>query len=64
MSERLRPRRIWAMPVVVTVTSVLAIFVGLLADGAVDTIACVGVGVPIVLIAWHLARPVRRVPKR
>jgi len=50
----LRPAQIWAMPVLLTLTSVLAIFVGLLADGAVDTIACAGVGLPIAITAWHL----------
>ncbi len=55
-SAGLSRRQVWGMPVVLTVTSSAALVVGLLADGATDVLACMGLAVPVVVAAWHAVR--------
>lgn len=55
-SNGLSRRQVWGMPVVLTVTSTAALVVGLLADGAADLVAWVGLALPVVVAAWHTVR--------
>ena len=55
-SAGLTRRQVWGMPVVLTITSSAGLVVGLLADGAADVVACVGLAVPIAIAAWHAIR--------
>ncbi len=61
-TTRLDPRRIWGMPIVLTVTSSVALVIGLVADGVTDVVAWVGLGAPVLVTAWHVMRAVA--PKR
>ncbi|HVJ93348.1 MAG TPA: hypothetical protein VM580_26285 [Labilithrix sp.] len=51
---------VWGMPVLLTVMSVVALVVGLIADGVADIVACIGAGAPVVVAAWHVSRAVMR----
>ena len=61
--NRLGPRQIWGMPVLLTVTSSAALVIGLLADGLADVVAYVGLGVPAAVAAWHLVRAASKRPE-
>ena len=56
---QLSRRAIWAMPILLTVTSSVALVIGLVADGAADVAASVGLGVPVLVAAWHVVRATR-----
>ncbi len=55
----LTTRQIWGMPIVLTVSSSVALVIGLLADGLADVVAYVGLGIPIVVAGWHILRAMR-----
>jgi len=55
----LTTRQIWAMPIVLTVLSSVALVIGLLADGLADVVAYVGLGIPVVVAGWHVIRAMR-----
>ena len=55
----LSTRQIWAMPVVLTVLSSVALVIGLLADGLADVVAYVGLGIPVVIAGSHVIRAMR-----
>ena len=52
----LSPRAVWGPPLLLTITSSVALVLGLVADGAADVVACVGLGVPVLVAAWYVAR--------
>ena len=55
-----RTANVWAMPIMVTFASSVALIIGLVADGAADVVAWLGAGLPLVLTTWHVARAFRR----
>ncbi|AKV04180.1 hypothetical protein AKJ09_10843 [Labilithrix luteola] len=48
--------RVWGMPIVLTVLSLVGLVTGLLADGAADVVSWIGLGVPAAVATWHLVR--------
>jgi hypothetical protein len=55
----LTARRVWGMPIALTVLSSVALVIGLLADGVADVVADVGLGIPVVVAGWHVVRALR-----
>jgi hypothetical protein len=54
------------IPTILALTTIIGLIVGLLGDGAVDVVAWIGLGVPLIAVARALAAkdPVSPVRKR
>lgn len=48
-------RRVWTVPIVVAVASLVGLIAGLLGDGVLDWIAWIGLGAVVAVLAWALA---------
>ncbi len=49
-------RKLWGMPVLLGVLTAIGLVAGLLGDGWWDLVSVAGLGVPVLVAAWHIAR--------
>lgn len=50
------PARIFAVPVLIALTSLIGLIAALLGDGVLDVVSWVGLAVPLVIIGWAMKR--------
>lgn len=59
--RRIRPlREVFAMPILLGVLSAIGLVVALLGDDIWDAVGWVGLGIPLLVAAYHMMRPVGR----
>lgn len=57
MTRQLPARRIWAMPILLGVSSAIGLSAALLGDGIWDVLSWISLGVPALLCLRYLIRP-------
>ncbi len=57
MSRQLPAHRIWAMPILLGVSSAIGLSAALLGDGIWDVLSWISLGVPVLLCLRYLIRP-------
>jgi hypothetical protein len=53
-------RRVFAIPLLLAVLSAIGLIAALIGDDFWDALSWLGLGVPVVVILWYVARPERR----
>lgn len=49
-------RKLWGMPILLGALTAVGLAGGLLGDGWWDVVAVTGLGVPVAVAVWHVAR--------
>lgn len=49
-----RFRRVWTIPIVVAIASLVGLIAGLMGDDVLDWIAWIGLGAAVAVLAWAL----------
>jgi hypothetical protein len=49
-------RALWGMPILLGVLTAVGLVAGLLGDGIWDLVSVLGLGVPVLVGAWHVFR--------
>lgn len=57
MSRQLPAHQIWAMPILLGVSSAIGLSAALLGDGIWDVLSWISLGVPVLLCLRYLIRP-------
>jgi hypothetical protein len=52
-------RHVWGMPILLGVLTATGLVAGLLGEGWWDAVAVAGLGIPVLVGAWHLMKPAR-----
>ena len=52
-------RGLWGMPILLGVLTAVGLGAGLLGDGWWDVVAVAGLGLPVLVGAWHVLKPAR-----
>jgi len=50
-------RSLWGMPILLGVLTAVGLVAGLLGDGWWDLVSVIGLGVPVMVGAWHMFKP-------
>ncbi|WP_133491992.1 hypothetical protein [Alcanivorax sp. 24] len=50
------PARIFAVPAMIALTSLIGLIAALLGDGVLDVVSWVGLAVPVVMIGWAMVK--------
>jgi hypothetical protein len=53
-------RSLWGMPILLGVLTATGLAAGLLGDGWWDAVAVAGLGIPVLVGAWHVFKPAAR----
>ena len=53
-------RRVFAIPALLAVLSAIGLLAALIGDDLWDALSWLGLGVPVAVILWYVARPERR----
>jgi hypothetical protein len=53
-------RRVFAIPLLLAVLSAIGLLAALIGDNLWDALSWLGLGVPVAVILWYVARPGRR----
>lgn len=54
-----RFRRVWGAPILLGVMGLVGLISALIGDGAMDAVSYLLLAVPVVVIAWHVAKRTR-----
>jgi hypothetical protein len=52
-------RSLWGMPILLGVLTAIGLVAGLLGEGWWDALAVAGLGIPVLVGAWHVFKPAR-----
>jgi hypothetical protein len=53
-------RHVWGMPILLGLVTAIALVAGLLGEGWWDAVAVAGLGIPVLVGAWHVLKPTTR----